>query len=74
MAELKGILDHIDTDRNGKINYNEFLACCLETSFLQNEAYLQYIFKGLDSDNSGKISKEEIKKVLAQANISHGDL
>lgn len=28
-VELKNLIDHIDTDKNGKINYNEFLACCL---------------------------------------------
>jgi Ca2+-binding EF-hand superfamily protein len=27
--ELKSLIDHIDTDKNGKINYNEFLASCL---------------------------------------------
>jgi len=57
LVELKNIIDHIDTDKNGKINYNEFLSCCLETSYLQNEEYVSYIFRGLDADHSGKISK-----------------
>jgi Ca2+-binding EF-hand superfamily protein len=67
--ELKNLIDHIDTDKNGKINYNEFLSCCLETSYLQNEAYVSYIFKGLDADHSGKISKAEIKKIYEEAGI-----
>jgi hypothetical protein len=29
-------MDSIDTDKNGKINYNEFVACCLENSVLHN--------------------------------------
>lgn len=40
LSELKKVLDFIDTDKNGKINYSEFLACCLESSLLQNEMYL----------------------------------
>ena len=29
LTELKTIIDTIDTDKNGMINYNEFVACCL---------------------------------------------
>jgi calcium-dependent protein kinase len=68
-AELKSIIEHIDTDRNGKINYNEFLASCLEGSLLQNEEYVSYVFKGLDIDHSGKISKSEIKQIYESAGI-----
>jgi len=32
--ELRLMIDSIDTDRNGKINYNEFIASCLENSIL----------------------------------------
>jgi len=35
IAELRKIMDYVDTDKNGKINYSEFLACCLESSLLQ---------------------------------------
>lgn len=57
LAELKKIIEYVDTDKNGKINYSEFLACCLESSMMQTEAYLEYVFKELDVDRSGKISK-----------------
>lgn len=36
LFELKTIMDSIDTDKNGMINYNEFVACCLENSILHN--------------------------------------
>jgi len=29
LIELKGLMDSIDTDKNGMINYNEFVAVCL---------------------------------------------
>ena len=36
-VELSTIIDHIDTDRNGKINYNEFLAACLDHHCMHNK-------------------------------------
>jgi Ca2+-binding EF-hand superfamily protein len=51
-------MDSIDTDKNGMINYNEFVACCLESSITQNEKYLKYVFENFDKDHSGKISKK----------------
>lgn len=66
-------MDFIDTDKNGKINYSEFLACCLESSIVQTEMYLQYIFKELDLDKSGKISVSEIKKIFHENNLNTGN-
>ena len=34
---------------------------------MQNEQYLEYIFKGLDLDKSGKISKGEIKRIFEES-------
>lgn len=64
-AELISIMGQIDTDRNGKISYNEFIACCLEASYLQNQQYLEYIFKSFDHDKSGKIGKLELNGILS---------
>lgn len=34
LVELSKLLQFIDTDRNGKINYTEFISCCLENSVI----------------------------------------
>ena len=62
-------MDYIDTDKNGKINYSEFLACCLQSSLLQTEMYLEYVFKEMDQDKSGKISAGQIRRIFAEGNM-----
>ena len=66
---LKEIFDEIDTDGNGKINYNEFVASCLEASQIQNEEYLEYIFKNIDVDKNGKISVAEISQIMVEKEL-----
>ena len=29
LSELAKLISYIDTDKNGKINYTEFISCCL---------------------------------------------
>lgn len=72
LAELKKVMDYIDTDKNGKINYSEFLTCCLESSLMQTELYLDFIFKEIDQDKSGKISASEIKRIFNENSIDTG--
>ena len=58
------IIKHIDTNKSEKIEYNEFLAACLDQKIYLREENLLNAFIRLDLDGSGKISKKEIKKVL----------
>lgn len=48
----------IDTDKNGKINYTEFISSCLENSVVLKEENLKAAFKLLDKDGNGKIEKK----------------
>ena len=60
MQMIKGI----DTDNSHRIEYNEFLAACLDQKVYLREENLLSAFMRLDYDGSGKISKAEIKKAL----------
>jgi Ca2+-binding EF-hand superfamily protein len=59
-------LDIIDTDRNGKINYTEFISSCLENSIVYKEENLLSVFIMLDRDKNGWISASELKAILGK--------
>jgi Ca2+-binding EF-hand superfamily protein len=37
MEEIEVMMKFVDTDHNGKLNYTEFIACCLENSVVFKE-------------------------------------
>ena len=58
------IFKQIDTDNSGNIEYTEFISACIEKNIYMNEQKLRDAFNLFDSDKSGKISRNEIEKVL----------
>lgn len=60
MKELKQLMDSIDVDKNGKINYTEFLASSLEKDELFKIDNLKKMFKLLDKDGNGSIDRKEL--------------
>jgi calcium-dependent protein kinase len=62
--EKNKIIQSLDTDKSQKIEYNEFIAACMEQKVYLREENLLESFMMLDYDGSGKISKEEIKNAL----------
>ena len=63
--EKEEILKNFDTENRVAIEYNEFIASCLEQKSYLREEYLLDVFMMLDLDGSGKISKPEIKFALS---------
>ena len=62
--EISEFFSSIDTDKNNKIDYTEFLAATLEKkTYLQKERLFE-AFCMIDKDNDGKITKNELKSVL----------
>jgi calcium-dependent protein kinase len=57
-------MESIDTDRNGSINYTEFIASCLENATIIKEDNIMSAFRMLDTDGDGKITRDELKQLL----------
>lgn len=64
MEEIEVMMKFVDTDHNGKLNYTEFIACCLENSVVFKEQNLLNVFHTLDADGNGLVSRDELKKSL----------
>jgi len=54
----------IDADKNGRIDYTEFLAATLQKQTYLRKERLFEAFCVFDKDNSGRISKKELMEVL----------
>ena len=72
--EIEDIFKSIDVNNSKRIEYTEFITSMLEESTYCKEEKLIKIFRMLDKDGSGKISKDEIKKVLNNEKIREEDL
>lgn len=62
--EVNHIMNEVDTDNNGFINYTEFLKASISQKTLASSENLRRAFDLFDLDKSGSISAAELKKVL----------
>lgn len=63
-VEVTNIMEGVDQDHNGYIEYQEFLRATLNRKTLISEENLQLAFEKFDLNNDGKLSKNEILEVL----------
>ena len=68
---VEEIFRSIDTDHSGSIEYTKFVAANMDKNIYLDQGRLKDAFKLFDLDQSGKISKDNIKKVLK---MNDGDL
>ena len=66
--ELQAIIDQLDYAHNDKINYTEFIAATLDVRKIINsdEGKLKSIFNSFDVDNSGFITRENLKLAFSK--------
>ena len=74
--EIKKIVDELDFAENKRINYSEFIAATINVSEYLSEERLQAIFNQFDIDNSGKITKANMKQAFSKygREISDADI
>ena len=63
------VITSIDTNRDGVIDYDEFMTAAADREKLLNTTNLKNAFKALDKNGNGKIEAEEIKGAFANGNI-----
>jgi len=64
--ELRRMMREVDTDRNGTIDFNEFLTMMAAHSSAGSDGLdeLRAAFNMFDKDGSGQISIQELKQVM----------
>jgi len=64
IKEVDRIFKIVDGDKNGFIEYEEFIRACIDKKTLLNDDYLKFAFNFFDSDKSGSITISELKQVF----------
>ncbi|KAK7841608.1 calcium-dependent protein kinase 29 [Quercus suber] len=65
-TEIKQLMDAADVDKNGTIDYSEFITATMHRHKLEREEHLYKAFKYFDQDDSGFITREELRKAMTQ--------
>lgn len=68
--DLQKLMEEVDSDGSGVIDYTEFLAATLDKKMYHQEDVCWAAFRVFDRNGDGKISKDEIAHVLGDGNVS----
>jgi len=62
----RDIMTKLDSNRNNKVDYTEFLTAASNKAELFNAENLRFAFNSIDLSKDGQISKDELKKRFSQ--------
>ena len=68
--DIKSIMNSVDTDKNGAISFNEFIAATLQPTITKDLSRIEQAFKFFDTDNNGYIDGKELKELLADKQMA----
>jgi len=71
MEEVQSILKALDEDKNGKIDYEEFLAASIDRHIYLREELLETAFHYFDVQGTGSISRKDLMTRLSSENSVH---
>merc|ERR1719454_2050797 len=69
-ADLQQIMQDVDSDGSGVIDYTEFLAATLDKRVYMKEDVCWSAFRVFDRNGDGKISQDELKAVLGDTDVT----
>ena len=58
--KIDKVFEELDGDKNGTIEFEEFLRACINKNEILNDKYINYAFKFLDKENKKSLSPEQI--------------
>ncbi|XP_073285952.1 calcium-dependent protein kinase 29 [Primulina huaijiensis] len=65
-TETEQLMEAADVDKNGTIDYIEFITATMHRHRLEKEEILYKAFKHFDVDNSGFITRDELRQAMTQ--------
>ncbi|PSC72461.1 calcium-dependent kinase 1 [Micractinium conductrix] len=71
-AELRQLLEALDVRHHGVIEYDEFLAACLEEQHL-TDSHVRAAFDFFDHNQSGQITESDVVQVLRDVGMDESD-
>lgn len=69
-TSLEAICRSLDTDNNGVIDYNEFLAACILRPSFSKEDFIKSAFDYFDRDSNGFITSSDLKEALTGGDLT----
>lgn len=72
-VKINKIIEEIDSNSDGIISYEEFLRVSINQKKFLDEKNLRLAFDRFDLNKDGKLSKEEIRKILGTSNFEYID-
>ncbi|VFQ63187.1 unnamed protein product [Cuscuta campestris] len=65
-AEIQQLMDAADVDKNGTLDYLEFITATMHRHKLDKEDNLFKAFQHFDKDDSGYITREELRQAMSE--------
>merc|ERR1711972_510770 len=68
--DFQQILQNVDSDGSGEIDYTEFLAATLDQKAYLHEDVCWSAFRTFDRNGDGRISRDELREILDRGDVS----